>query len=1156
MQTLSSDSKSQQRLPNMDNKVDVLLSLSQWSDEIPSAMVFHSPTQSENGDYNSDTNNMDSPPNDPSYSSEADERAAAKLDALLSNIEKRVEASQQLEQIQARVHDSLVSYHSPYPKDMFHNNNNNNNNNHNNHNTRSNQRLRGANKRNNNAYQGLSLETRKRISSTSRTEMETNIKDMQGRSIRVGSTLNDVSRWFGHATSVGLDIASSHSKMKRRRGGTTNQSSPTSSLQNLNASPESMDQDYISVEELQTEEGLKRHMEALDRMMTGVREAATTLQDTHQQVLSSKTARLNEERKALTEAEGTWTKQLTTAKSRLSKKNIMYKKQEGILTGLKSALRESQLIVERQAVEAKEAKTDNVALKKQIRRLRRDVEDAEGIHKEKRVEAETKIIEMDETIEAKNNVIATLKNKLENVMKELAAAPSRVITPTKQKLGDGDIDVDVEEKNLFLKKRHTMAMNRLAEEHDTSVKRLKQQMLQIESGIGSDQKRNMRDLERVLKAQKQRWVAALESQRTQFEIRASEMKEELTGNNIRAARELETSKIKMEKKFEKDSAALKKTLANIMARNDAEKYRLKRDFYVEKEEMTNAFNVEMNEMKQSATHQLGEIMNKQQQTIMERDKWQQQLTKASEDLIAFQNGSEKQRLNLATATQTIIGLKYQIKMISQDVLTQTKLKMEAMHQLKQMSSKNEELEKDLVNGGGYVIDNGNRLTTHEAQNVISTLGDRVLVLEKELDVAKISISDWENGKVVKKKKKKDINAMPEGFRQFQKYSYMPIVMQGLGKTLMSCGQLAHTLYLLREAPDWMEKVKEEKNEDDDVHSNTQDTKEQDPGYEWTEALDTMSSRIDNVNELFRNAITTLRAEMVQRVQYEEMMCLHFYQRELHWKGLYEAMIRAVQKARGEPQGQGKVKIKVSKIDQSPRKKYKNIKDRMKDRNEAKRKEIGQEVNDWTEEERRQMQEDQKDGQINAHNAQNAQNIQHTRDLIDTKIADGLDRRMEDRDIPVSPVRHFEYYQNNTFEYEQEEDGIDRGSSFGGTPKETKQWLAASRTKSWLPKGVGTSGAVVLSRTTAGAKIDGNMMESTQYGFGGGRSRGNSIQYENKGWTPVPPSPGVGISRRVSSRGSGKSSGMIRKGSASRSRRKFTRSKNLNGKGLVVGGAGM
>ena len=64
-------------------------------------------------------------------------------------------------------------------------------------------------------------------------------------------------------------------------------------------------------------------------------------------------------------------------------------------------------------------------------------------------------------------------------------------------------------------------------------------------------------------------------------------------------------------------------------------------------------------------------------------------------------------------------------------------------------------------------------------------------------------------------------------------------MSMLGKTLMSCGQLAHTLYLLREAPNWMEKVKEE--EDDDVHSNTQDTKEQDPGYEWTEALDTMSS---------------------------------------------------------------------------------------------------------------------------------------------------------------------------------------------------------------------------------------------------------------------------------------------------------------------------
>jgi len=1235
-----------------NNKVDLLLSQSKWAnpDEIPSAMFLSRP-QSENEDessYHYSTGEESSALN--TYSSEADQRAADKLDALLSNIEKRVEASQELEKIQARVHDSLVSYHSPYPQDMFssggggataggkH---------------PSTSRLRGKNNKkrskNTNSYQGLSLETRQRISTTSRTDMETQLIDMQGRSNRVGSTLNDVSRWFGHATSVGLDITSSQSKLsKKRRRDATNKGAATGG-----ATPESTD---ISVDELQTEEGLRRHMEALDRMMSSVREAATTLQDTHQQVLAGTTRRLDEERKALSNAEGNWSKQLQTAKSKLSKKNIMYKKQEGILTGLKSALRESQLIVERQAVENKSAKEDATALKKQIRRLRRDVEDAEGIHKKKREEAEQRVEVLDETVTKRDGEILGLKSELDSILKRLAAAPPKILTPTKNKIngtGSGEVDVDVEQKNAELRKRHQIAMDRLAQDHDSSVKRLKQQMMRMESGVGADKQRQLRDLERVLQVQKQRWIAALESQRTQFEMRAEEMKEELTGNGLRAARQLKKQQRLAEEDHKKKTAELKQTLTNIMARNDAETFRLQKTFQEEKEDMERTFFIKLSEAKDSATSKLGEIMQAQQDTMLERDKWQAALQKASLDLLDFQAGAEKQRLKLATAMQTIEGLKYQVRLLQEDAMKKQQIKLEAETKYKEAEAKLLSLEAVLSGGGGFVDDNGMRLTTEEAQEVITTLGNRVSTLEEELESAEATIVDLQQGEAGKKRGgPSDALSLPAGYRHFQKYSYMPAVMEGLGKSLTSCGQLAHTLFLLREAPGWMEEGKHKypvtmkamSGEDDvtvlDQKIATRSSSSPPPsltiattalttattattatatttttfasskrkenlvslapgdiGYDWssgwTEHLDALSTRMDQVSEFFRNALTTLRAEMAQREQYEEIMCLHFYNRELHWKGLYEAMVRAVQKARGEPKGgqaklgQGTLRgvdqsIRVTRMKKSTRKKRKKTEHELKKEKEAKEKAEGrgkeerEAGEEWSKEElikikeaedraaaKEQEKEEKRKNKnmsspLQQQEQEKAERSKVTKEERLSTTADGV-TMINNMSPPIMQTSVRVEYRRFDHDY----DGIDRGSSFDEEEMHISCYdsTSTSRTPSWLPRGVGSSGAVILERSRAGARID--MIPSSE---------------NIHGWTPVPPSSaGDGSGSRVAmtspspSRLSGRTTrtmmasqggvgvgsgggGTRFTGSASARRRKFTTkvSTTMSG-GLVIGG---
>ena len=222
-----------------------------------------------------------------------------------------------------------------------------------------------------------------------------------------------------------------------------------------------------------------------------------TLHETHQSVLSSRNNKLDEERKALENAEGNWQRQLQSMKAKLIKKNNMNKKQESILTSIKSALRESQLIVNRQAVENKELKEDATALKKQIRRLRRDVSDAEGLQKEKRKIAENKLEETLAIVASRDATIMNLNVEINRLKVELSNASPKIMEVSR--IQEEFIEkADIDQRNIELNKRHQRAIESLEQDHDQSVTRLKQQLLRLESGAANDLKRNIRDVERVL----------------------------------------------------------------------------------------------------------------------------------------------------------------------------------------------------------------------------------------------------------------------------------------------------------------------------------------------------------------------------------------------------------------------------------------------------------------------------------------------------------------------------------------------------------------------------------------------------------------------------------------------------------------------------------
>ena len=162
------------------------------------------------------------------------------------------------------------------------------------------------------------------------------------------------------------------------------------------------------------------------------------------------------------------------------------------------------------------------------------------------------------------------------------------------------------------------------------------------------------------------------------------------------------------------------------------------------------------------------------------------------------------------------------------------------------------------------------------------------------------------------------NSRHDGFRQFERFSYMPKILTGIGESLTACAQLSSTLHLLREVPNWVDSLpalagggrdksaNANQARDRDLKSGNANMGTVDPlvmgkgnfeedglasteqrawqndakmfrwEQDWAEHLSVLADRIDGMIEMFRTAVTGFRAEIIQRKHYEEVMCLHFY----------------------------------------------------------------------------------------------------------------------------------------------------------------------------------------------------------------------------------------------------------------------------------------
>ena len=448
--------------------------LSSWADP-PSAM-FCSRPQSEDGDGNYLQNPAEegntAADSGGEYAYEADQRAAERLDSLLSNIEQHVD--QQFHPV--RVDDESFIAHptttAPHKVDT----------------TRVTARDHYTNR-------------------TTRVKGQPNPIHRTVKTQRAEPSLND-----GSYRRLGAQHHHNRAGKKRTRPSIGGQREPLHTHLPFSSSPTTtttgtLQQLPHARTGQQADDVLNKQMAALDRIMSSVRQTAPPLCTDAPSVPNNQ---LEEERKAVLEnAHGTWQRQVQTLKSKLFKTNTLFKKQTSILTGIKSALRESQLIVTRQAVEAKESKQDILALKNQIRHLRSDVLDAEGIHKEKRIEAESKVEAIQSALEDKDVTIRSLQLALESAETKLANAPPQTI-PQQQALGshvgetvhmeEREHCAILEQRNQELRHRHQHAMASLSQDHDQSVQRLKQHMLKLETGANNEfQKKELeRVLERVL----------------------------------------------------------------------------------------------------------------------------------------------------------------------------------------------------------------------------------------------------------------------------------------------------------------------------------------------------------------------------------------------------------------------------------------------------------------------------------------------------------------------------------------------------------------------------------------------------------------------------------------------------------------------------------
>jgi hypothetical protein len=577
-------------------------------------------------------------------------------------------------------------------------------------------------------------------------------------------------------------------------------------------------------------------------------------------------------------------------------------------------------------------------------------------------------------------------------------------------------------------------------------------------------------------------MSAIDSQRNQFEKTINDMKTDIQGNNILAARELELQKQQLLEQHALETTGLKQTLETIVAKHDSVLYKVQMNHNKTMKQQQLAHQNKLDQMQQNATNRLASVLKTQQDSIAERDQWKQSIEKAHQDLLLFKQGAEKKRLKLSNATQTIEGLKYQLAQLNKDLLHKTKQVHGLTTEKTQLMEDQIELKEHLKSKGGYVEDDTMQLTAKEASKIIETLGNRVLELENDLLIVTTHAST-KKAKTNRRKKQLD------SFHHFQKYSYMPKIIEHLATSLTSCGQLAHTLYFLREAPGWLYEARTiESGSDmnttsyDEKYNKHQQEMLQWKNYDWkkgwTEHLDTLSTRVDEICELYRSSITTFRAEIKQRKQYEELMCLHFYNREQHWKALYEGMVKAVKRIQSGPSSSSSSSSSNGGVLLDMKHSIKSIKRGTAERIQTL--EVTGSCSNTT------------DVVKSRHSTAETQQL--TR--VDTKTEEKSTHDTtfgETTHVKHDPYRPLVDSQNYQPYNESKEPGMLLLAS--------TSLSATVQTPTWLPNGVSTSGGIVLERSATGATIS---MPSDNTHFHMPQRVLMRSGGEYKGWTPAPP----------------------------------------------------
>eukprot|EP00946_MAST-07B_sp_MAST-7B-sp1_P001987 g1987.t1 len=667
---------------------------------------------------------------DPGFNSLADQRVANKLDQLLSDIERRVEAKEELYCIQNRVERSIIKYHSPT--------------------------MPGPAKTNQNSREADVGDVEKfihqvhKVASRKLGSPETQpLRDMQ----RVSDGIKD---------SKQVDPVN----LGHRNRGLIGQ-------RTLTHVPRAPSAPHELTIDLSSDEWLREHLESLDEMMASVRNAKSALQETHETVLhSTKNNGVHKQRqmptKRIVRTRKNETRGKPTERKALEKARAELRKKQGLISGLKSALRESQLLIDKQAVKAKAMSEEIGALKRHVRRLQGSVVAKAHFESDAGADVQDEREDLVEELRELKKAYGTLENELFSAKQKLAATNPRILSPTRVKFGNTKLSKDEERQ---IRQQYQKYITEIEHNNAVAVRRLKSHVLRMECSSHHDRESQIKEVTTILTQQKERMLTAMHRQRKQFHAAIDNAESTIKSLRVDHAREIEALKNKWTKETEDTTAALRKQVEDTARIHDALVSKMKHRHDEEISSMKKKYKEKINSINDGTTNKLLNVLENKKTSARDADIFRIKIAEAQAKMAEQASISEEQRVKLANKSQVIIGLQYQISQVNAEL---SESKKNAQRLGIQIKALNELLDKvrTISNDSSNVILGGEQdmqLTLEEAQTIIATLGMRVLQLEQSLGHTKQKGSEATS-------QDEDENSWPKGFRQFERFSYMPKIL--------------------------------------------------------------------------------------------------------------------------------------------------------------------------------------------------------------------------------------------------------------------------------------------------------------------------------------------------------------------------------------------